>query len=133
MACKAMKTITITILHQEHLRKDWFFDFQSDIFQLFLNSMTKEMKKLGVKLLCVRNPDITVTVNSYADLLNAVKLSSPNDSHSNACVGHIIGKSENLDILEDIRAAIGRIAFAPETIPPADEFRKICHNCGCGC
>jgi hypothetical protein len=28
---------------------------------------------------------------------------------------------------------VRRIAFAPETIAPADEFRKVCHNCGCGC
>ena len=133
MACNALKTITVTILSQEHVRRDWYFDFQSNAFKLFFNNTAKKMKKLGVMLVCVYNPDITVMVNSYADLLNAVKLSSPNDSHFNACIGHIIGKSENLDIMEDIHTAIGRIAFAPETIPPADEFRKVCHNCGCGC
>jgi hypothetical protein len=26
-----------------------------------------------------------------------------------------------------------RIAFAPETVPPEDHNRKVCHNCGCGC
>jgi hypothetical protein len=91
------------------------------------------MKKLGVSLSVVRNRDAVIAVNSYADLLNVVKISSPQDGHSNQCVGHIIGKSERLDIMEDIGTAVRRIAFAPETIAPSSEFRKVCHNCGCGC
>jgi hypothetical protein len=94
--------------------------------------MTREMRKLGVALSCVHNRDVTIPINSYADLLNCVKVAS-DDSQGNHCIGHIIGKSEHLDIMEDIGAAIRRIAFAPETIAPAGEFRKVCHNCGCGC
>jgi hypothetical protein len=133
MTCRALKQITVTILDQEHIRKDWFFDFDGEAFQRFFGDMVKEMRKLGVALTKVHNRDSAITVNSYADLLNSVKVSSPCDGHTNQCIGHIIGKSENLDIMEDIRAAVGRIAFAPETIPPASEFRKVCHNCGCGC
>jgi hypothetical protein len=133
MACKALKRITVTILGQEHIRKDWFFDFHGDVFQHFVHGLTKEMRKLGIALEVVHNSDAMIKVNSYADLLNAVKVSSPCDGHLNQCVGHIIGKSEHLDIMEDVRTAITRIAFAPETIAPSSEFRKVCHNCGCGC
>jgi len=129
----ALKQITVTIIDQEHIRKDWFFDFDGKMFQRFFNRMSKETLKLGVKLTKVHNREISITVNSYADILNAIKISSPDVYGTNVCIGHIIGKSEHLDILEDLRIAILRIAFAPETIPPADEFRKVCHNCGCGC
>jgi hypothetical protein len=94
--------------------------------------MTIEMKKLGFILKCVHNHDVVIPINSYADLLNCVKIAS-DDSLGNHCIGHVIGKSEHLDILEDIDSALRRVAFAPETIAPAGEFRKVCHNCGCGC
>jgi hypothetical protein len=132
MACKAMKTLTVTILDQQHLREDWLFDFDGELFRKFISAMTREMKKLGISLNCIRNRDVAIQINSYADLLNCVKVSS-DDSQGNHCIGHIIGKSEHLDIVEDIGSAIRRIAFAPETIAPAGEFRKVCHNCGCGC
>jgi hypothetical protein len=132
MQAKVLRQITITILDQEHLRKDWFFDFGGAAFQRFIAATSREMKKLGVVLLCVHNHDMVISVKSYADLLNCVKISS-DDSMGNHCIGHIIGKSEHLDILEDIGTAVRRIAFAPETIAPASEFRKVCHNCGCGC
>lgn len=128
-----MKQITMIVFDQEHARMDWYFDFDGKAFQNFCSRLAKEMKKLGIALSVVRNRDAVITVNSYADLLNAVKVSSPDDGHINQCVGHIIGKSENLDILEDIRTAVRRAAFAPETIAPSTEFRKVCHNCGCGC
>lgn len=133
MACKSMKQITVTILDQEHVRRDWWFDFDGEAFQRFFAGLTQEMRKLGVGLKQVRNREIAIRIASYADLLNVVKISSPDDGHSNQCVGHIIGQSEHLDIMEDISDAVRRIAFAPETIAPAGEFRKVCHNCGCGC
>ena len=132
-ACRALKQITVTILDQEHIRRDWFFDFEGELFLSFFDDMAREMKKLGIALKKVHNREAVIKVNSYADLLNVVKVSSPDDGHANQCVGHIIGKSENLNIMEDIDTAIRRIAFAPETIAPASEFRKVCHNCGCGC
>lgn len=133
MAGRCLKRITITILAQEHARNDWYFDFEAELFRHFCENLSREMKKLGVALTIVHNRETTITINSYADLLNCVKISSPDDGHSNQCVGHIIGKSEHLDIMEDIGAATRRIAFAPETVAPSNEFRKVCHNCGCGC
>lgn len=133
MACKTSKQMTITIHDQTFLRNDWYFDFDGQTFQKFLTGLVKEMKRLGVTLSIGRNRDSLISVNSYADLLNVVKVSSPADGHSNQCVGHIIGKSAGLDIMEDISTAVRRVAFAPETIAPSSEFRKVCHNCGCGC
>ena len=132
MAGKVLKALTVTIHGQKYLREDWQFDFDGEQFRGFIAGMTREMRKLGFALACVHNLDVTISINSYADLLNCVKVSS-DDSQGNHCIGHIIGKSEHLDIMEDIGAAVRRIAFAPETIAPAGEFRKVCHNCGCGC
>jgi hypothetical protein len=133
MTCKKLKKMTLTVLEQKHIRKEWYYDFDGGGFQRFYEDLSKDMKKLGIALSLVRNRDVFIKVDSYADLLNVAKVSSPDDGHLNQCVGHIIGKSENLDILEDIRTAVGRVAFAPETIAPSSEFRKVCHNCGCGC
>lgn len=128
-----MKPIIVTILHQHHVRRDWFFDFEGEPFASFFETLTAEMAPLGVALSQKSNPDSTITVNSYNDLLNCVRISSPQDNHHNQCVGHIIGKSEHLDIMEDITRAVRRVAFAPETVAPEAAFRKVCHNCGCGC
>lgn len=133
MTCEQAKQMVLTILDQKHLRNDWLFDFDGQLFQDFLAGTTAEMERLGVLLTVVRNRDVVITINSYADLLNVVKISSLRDGHSNQCVGHIIGKSLRLDIMEDISTALRRVAFAPETIAPSSEFRKVCHNCGCGC
>ena len=132
MAGKALKALTVTILGQEHLRGDWQFDFEGELFRRFIAGLAREMRKLGFALACVHNRDVIIPIHSYADLLNCVRLSS-DDSLGTHCIGHIIGKSEHLDIVEDIGSAIRRVAFAPETIAPAGEFRKVCHNCGCGC
>ena len=133
MTCTQTKQITITILDQKHLRSDWLFDFDGQLFQDFIEETITTMERLGVLLTVVRNPDAVITINSYADLLNVVKISSLQDGHSNQCVGHIIGKSQHLDIMEDIGTAVRRVAFAPETVAPSSEFGKVCHNCGCGC
>jgi len=132
MAGRSLKAITVTILGQQHLREDWLFDFDGEGFRQFITAVTRDMRKLGFDLTCVKNQDVVISINSYADLLNCVKISSE-DSLGNHCIGHVIGKSEHLDILEDIDSALRRVAFAPETIAPAGEFRKVCHNCGCGC
>lgn len=133
MAGKTVKQMIMTIHDHTFLRREWFIDFNSQQFQDFLTGLVKEMKRLGIQVTVVNNRDTIIEINSYADLLNVVKISSPQDDHSNQCIGHIIGKSGKLDIMEDIRSAIQRVAFAPETIAPSGEFRKVCHNCGCGC
>ena len=132
MSTKALRQITVMIFDQNHVRNDWEYDFNDESFSRFLDVISKEMKKYDISVSCSYNHDVVITIKSYVDLLNCVKISS-DDSQGNHCIGHIIGKSEHLNILEDITVAIRRIAFAPETIAPAGEFRKVCHNCGCGC
>ena len=133
MACKNVKQMVITIFDQNHLKTDWYFDFDGQPFHDFLAGIISEMEPLGVVLSVVRNRDAIISISSYTDMLNVVKISSPQDGHSNQCIGHIIGKSQRCDIMDDISTAVRRVAFAPETIAPASEFRKVCHNCGCGC
>jgi len=127
------KKIDITIYNRNQIRKDWRVDLEGDGLQALCNSIETELLQYGIAFGFARNDSITIDVNSYADLLNVVRISSPSDGFYNKCVGHIIGKSQNLDLYEDIRRAVSRVAFAPETIPPDDENRKVCHNCGCGC
>ena len=95
MAGRALKAITVSILDQQHLRGGWLFDFDGELFQRFISGMTREMKKLGVALTCAHNHDVMISIKSYADLLNCVKISS-DDSMGNHCIGHVIGKSETL-------------------------------------
>lgn len=127
------KPVILTIYNQNHLRRDWYFDFSGPGFISFLESLAEEMAQFGIDFSWRANPDHSVQIKSYGDLLNAVRLTSPADGVTSRCVGHIIGKSQNLDLMEDLRRAVNRVAFAPETIPPDDENRKVCHNCGCGC
>jgi hypothetical protein len=129
----AAKNMCITIYAQNHLRPDWRVDLDGAEFQCFYDGLERELAGFGISLSCVRNGENRIDVNSYADLLNAVRVSSPDDGFTNKCVGHIIGKSQNLDLFEDIRRAVNRVAFAPETVPPDEHNRKVCHNCGCGC
>lgn len=129
----ADKTMTLTILGQNHVRKDWFFDFDSMGFELFFVELAGDLERFGITLGRTDNRDVIIGINSYGDLLNAVRISSPVDGFSSVCVGHVIGQSPNRDILEDIKRAVNRVAFAPETIQPEESNRKVCHNCGCGC
>ena len=129
----AGKKMTVTFYGQNHVRPDWRVNLDSFAFDLFFIEMADDLARFGIELARVNNDEIVIDINSYADLLNAVRLSSPADGFSSLCIGHIIGKSPRLDLLEDLKRAVNRIAFAPETIPPEDHNRRVCHNCGCGC
>lgn len=128
-----VKELVLTFYEQQHLRPDWKVDVGSEDFRLFLQGLVTDMKTAGIAVSWCRNRSFCIDVKSYADLLNAVRISSPADNLAAVCVGHIIGKSEHLDLQEDIRRAVRRVAFAPETIEPDDQNRRVCHNCGCGC
>ena len=129
----ATKQISLIFYRQNHLRTDWLVDITSPEYQQFFAEMTEDLGRCGVDLSLVENLEFCIDVNSYADLLNAVRITSPEDGFANICLGHVIGKSPDLNLAEDIRRAVNRIAFAPETVPPEDHNRKVCHNCGCGC
>ena len=127
------KKLLLTVYSQNHIRGDWHVDLEGEAFCRFVSQLGSELAAFGIEVASSRNDAVTVDINSYADLLNAVRISSLADGFANKCIGHIIGKSQNLDFFEDIRRAVNRVAFAPETIPPDDHNRKVCHNCGCGC
>ncbi len=128
-----IKRISLIFYQQNHLRPDWRVELTSPEYRRFFSDMTEELEGCGVLLSLANNPEFTIDINSYGDLLNAVRITSLDDGFANICLGHVIGKSPNLNLAEDIRRAVNRIAFAPETVPPEDHNRKVCHNCGCGC
>ncbi|HWI41956.1 MAG TPA: hypothetical protein VNX25_10755 [Verrucomicrobiae bacterium] len=127
------KQITVTFYRQNHLRPDWRRDLSSTEFEFLFLEMEDDLRRFGITVTRVDDQGVSIDVSSYADVLNAVRISSPSDGITNLCIGHIIGKSPNLDLTEDLRRAVNRIAFAPETVPPDDHNRRTCHNCGCGC
>jgi hypothetical protein len=127
------KKMALTLYRQNHLRPDWRVDLASYEYELFFIELADDLARFGIELKVAKDDVITIDVSSYADLLNAVRISSPADGFANICIGHVIGKSPHLDLMEDIKRGINRVAFAPETIPPDDHNRRVCHNCGCGC
>jgi hypothetical protein len=125
--------MVLTLYRQNHVRPNWRVDLAGCEYELFFIELADILRQFGIELEIARNDEITIDVNSYADLLNAIRISSPADGFANICIGHVIGKSPRLDLMEDIKRGINRVAFAPETIPPEDHNRRVCHNCGCGC
>ncbi len=129
----AVKKMVVIFYRQNHVRKDWQVDLHSSGFELFFIELADDLARFGVELTKVHDDETVIDINSYSDVLNAVRISSPSDGFSGICVGHIIGKSPHLDLLEDIKRAVNRMAFAPETVAPESHNRQVCHNCGCGC
>lgn len=128
-----MKQITLTCYEQNHVRKDWQVNLNDAGFEMFFIELADDLARFNIELVRTENSEHVIDINSYADLLNSVRIASPSDGFSSMCIGHIIGKSPNRDLKEDIKRAVNRIAFAPETVIPEDHNRKVCHNCGCGC
>jgi len=127
------KLLVLSVCRQNHIRNNWKVDLEGEFFNSFVTDLTRELAGFGIVIECCYNDTVTVNVNSYADFLNAVRITSTTDGFINKCIGHIIGQSQNLNFYEDIRRAVNRVAFAPETIQPDENNRKVCHNCGCGC
>ena len=127
------KGMRLTCYGRKNSRPVWEKVLTGASFELFFSELAGELEGFGILLERLEDDSQLIDVASYADLLNAIRIASPSDGIANICIGHVIGKSPHLDPLEDIRRAVNRIAFAPETVPPDDENRKVCHNCGCGC
>jgi len=127
------KGMRLTCYGRKNSRPVWENALTGASFELFFAELAQDLERFGIVLERLEDDSQQIDVASYADLLNAIRIASPSDGIANICIGHVIGKSPHLDPLEDIRRAVNRIAFAPETVPPDDENRKVCHNCGCGC
>jgi len=127
------KKMAVTFYRHNHVIKKWQVDIDSALFELFFIELTDDLAKFGVALTRKNDYETVIDINSYTDLLNSVRISSPSDGFTSICIGHVIGKSPHLDLLEDIKRGVNRMAFAPETIAPDSHNRQVCHNCGCGC
>ena len=125
--------MVLTLYRQNHVRPNWRVDLADYKYELFFIELADILGQFGIELEIANNDEVTIDINSYADLLNAIRISSLSDGFANICIGHVIGKSPRLDLMEDIKRGVTRVAFAPETIPPEDHNRRVCHNCGCGC
>lgn len=127
------KQMRLTCYGRTQSRPEWEAPLAGVTFDLFFAELAQELERFGIALQLGAVADQVIDVKSYGDLLNSLRIASPSDGINNVCVGHVIGQSPRLDIHEDIRRAVNRIAFAPETVAPDSENRKVCHNCGCGC
>jgi hypothetical protein len=127
------KEITVVLYGRRYSRADWSFDLDERALDGMLKGLAEELAPFGLVLRREADAEMVLEVRGYNDLLNTVRLRSPQDGIGNLCLGHIIGISPNRDLLEDIRRGINRIAFAPETIEPEGSNKIVCHNCGCGC
>jgi len=127
------KEITVVFYGRHFPRKDWTYEVDVQAMTAFFEEMRTELERFDVVIQFVDDPNITMKVNGYGDLLNAIRIRSPKDGISSKCLGHIIGPSPNANLFEDLKRGINRVAFAPETIEPEENNRTVCHNCGCGC
>lgn len=127
------KEITIVLYGRRFANPEWRFDMDESRIDAFFGRMEEEFGRYGIIVRHGRDENIVLDVKGYGDLLNTVRIRSPQDSIANLCLGHIIGPSPHRDFFEDIRRGISRVAFAPETIEPEGSSKIVCHNCGCGC
>lgn len=114
---------------------DWRYDRHPALdspLAVMLADMKNELAGYGIELRIVEE-ELKSEIKGYGDLLNSVRISFSSAGVASYCLGHIICQSKNLDIIEDIRRGINRVAFAPETVEPAGSDKVVCHNCGCGC
>lgn len=125
------KTLTIAVYSRHFLRADWRQDIDESAVAALAAELNTEMAPFGWQVAFVAEPDVQVDVKGYGDLLNAVRLRAP--GAGNPCLGHVIGASAECDPLADIRRAVNRLIFAPETVEPDAANKRVCHNCGCGC
>jgi len=127
------KEITLTFYGRRFFREDWRIDFDRASIDTWVSKLQGEYTPFQISVQGRWQEEVVLEVNGYADLLNCVRLSSPQDGISNLCLGHIIGKSTNCNLGEDICRGVSRVAFAPEMVEPDGENKRVCHNCGCGC
>ncbi len=127
------KEISVVLYGYRLTSRSWTPGFKAEALGEFIHTLHEDLKPLGITVTCINEPENILEVKGYADLLNIVRLRSPQDHIGNLCLGHIIGQSANCDLFEDIRRGVSRVAFAPEMIEPEGSHKVVCHNCGCGC
>lgn len=128
----ADKILDVILSRRIWVAENWQYENPDAVLNALLSEMTAELKKFDIQLRPVES-DLSVEIKGYGDLLNSMRLCYPAGGVGNLCLGHIIGTSPNLNIVEDLRRGINRVAFAPETVEPQGSDKVVCHNCGCGC
>lgn len=127
------KEITVVAYNYSLTSWDWSPDVRFIDLAVFVRKLHDDLSPMGITVSFKNEPDQVIEVRGYGDLLNTIRLRSPQDHIGNLCLGHIIGQSANCDLFEDVRRGVSRIAFAPEMIEPEGSNKVVCHNCGCGC
>ncbi len=127
------KSVSIVVYNRNFLRPDWRQDLDVIAIERLAVELNIEFQQFGWQVNFLHDSSYSVDVSGYGDLLNAVRLRATGSSHGNPCLGHVIGASTSCDPLADIKRGINRLVFAPETIEPESTYKKVCHNCGCGC
>ncbi len=127
------KEISVVFYQRNYLADKWQqMVKQEELDALFLE-LGRELAGLGFDFKQIVEPDLSMDIKGYGDLLNSVRLRCAAHGVGNMCLGHVIGASQHLDLVEDIRRGVNRVCFAPETIEPEGSDKVVCHNCGCGC
>lgn len=127
------KAITVSFYQRIFPRGDWHYPFDETALGRHLDQMAGELATFGIGLHHRQDDAATIEIKGYGDLLNSIRIGSPQDGIANLCLGHIIGTSADRDLFQDLRRGVFRVAFAPETIEPDGASKIVCHNCGCGC
>ncbi len=127
------KDITVVRYGFTLTNREWAPGVDMASVEDFVAILGKDLISLDITVNYLVEDDVKLEVRGYGDLLNTIRLRSPQDHIGNLCLGHIIGQSANCDFFEDIRRGVSRVAFAPETIEPEGDNKVVCHNCGCGC
>lgn len=127
------KEITVVFYSRKYPAGARKYEIDETCLPAYFSELEGEFAPFGVMVAYRHEKDTVIDVKGYGDLLNAIRIRSPRCGIGNPCLGHVIGASQHLDIFEDIRRGINRVAFAPETIEPEGSAKIVCHNCGCGC
>jgi len=129
----ALEPIELCLYQIDFVRDDWCYPLDLEALKAEAEALNETLSSCGFMLSFTTETTYTIKVEGYNDLLNAVRIRSKKSGLGNVCLGHVIGCSPNLNLLEDIRRGVKRVAFAPETIEPEGSDKVVCHNCGCGC
>ena len=129
------KVLDVILYRRKWIVDGWRYPLYADLdktLKHFIEDIKEELDGFGIRLRCIEE-DLQNEITGYGELLNSMRISFPAAGVASYCLGHIICASKNLDIVEDLRRGINRVAFAPETVEPSGSDKVVCHNCGCGC
>lgn len=129
------KVLDVIFFQRNWSADGWKYELYKNLevsLNLFYVEIKDELEKFSITLRFIEE-ELTSDIKGYGELLNSIRICCPSAGVGSYCLGHIIGASKNLDIIEDLRRGINRVAFAPETVEPAGSDKVVCHDCGCGC